>query len=465
MYERRKARVGLLGLMFKAYDAWPELKPRRERFAHKLAATLSSFADVHFPGVCDTDAQVAEAVAGFEKVNADLMLVVFLTYSPSLVALPALLGTRLPLLIFNTQELHEVTDGIVYDDLLDNHGAHGVQDLTNVLRRVGRPFHILTGHYTDNSTLAELKAWCEAAATVGFLRQARLAIIGHAMEGMGDVSTDETTLFARMGVRIHRIALGQVADAAAHAPAVEIARQMDSDRQQFQMDPAISADEHAASSRVEWAIRHILQDGAFAGWSADFGALGDDGRVPTLPFLAACKLMAEGYAFGGEGDVVGATVVALMQSLGGVTTFTEMFTMDFAHGCVLMSHMGEVNYRMARKDEPVRMVRRPFPLVRLTTPVSICCTLQPGPATLVNLTTGANGRLRLIAGEGSVADFPSARALSVPHYRFRPATPLEQFLTQFSEEGASHHQALAYGHVAGKVEKLAHLLNLEYVQV
>jgi L-arabinose isomerase len=465
MAKQRKARVGLLGLMFNAYDAWPELKPRRDRFARKLAGSLSSFADVEFPGICDTEAQVAEAVAGFEKANADLLLVVLLTYSPSLVALPALQRTPLPILIFNTQELYEVTDGIVYDDLLDNHGAHGVQDLTNALKRVGRPFNILTGHYAARPALAELRAWCEAAAAVSFLHQARLALIGHPMAGVGDVGIDETALFARVGVRVQRIAMGQVAEAAAHAPAAEIARQMDADRRQFQMDPAISDDEHATSSHVEWAIRHILREGSFAGWSADFGALGDDGRVPTLPFLAACKLMAEGYSFGGEGDVVGATVVTLMQSLVGVATFTEMFTIDFAHGCLLMSHMGEINYRMARKDEPVRMVRRPFPLVKLMTPVSICCTLEPGPATLVNLTTGANGRLRLIAGEGSIADFPSAQALSVPHYRFKPATALEQFLTRFSEEGASHHHAVTYGHVAGKVEKVARLLNLDYVQV
>jgi L-arabinose isomerase len=341
---------------------------------------------------------------------------------------------------------------------------HGVQDLANVLLRAGRPFNILTGHYADKATLAEIRAWCQAAAAASFLRRARIALLGYAMEGTGDIGIDETLLRAQVGVSVERLPMGRVAEAAAHAPAAAIARQMEADRQQFQMDPAISAEEHTASARLEWAIRRLLKDGAFDGWAAHFGAFGGE-RVQTLPFLAACKLLAEGYAFGGEGDVVGATVVALMQFLEGMASFTEMFTMDFAHGCILMSHMGEMNYRMARKDEPVRMLRRPFPIVDLTPPVSLCCTLEPGPATLVNLTTGPGGRLKLIAAEGDIADFPSAPALPVPHYRFQPSTALGHFLTRFSAEGGSHHLAVTYGHVAGKVEKLACLLKLDYVLV
>ena len=42
---------------------------------------------------------------------------------------------------------------------------------------------------------------------------------------------------------------------------------------------------------------------------------------------------------------------------------------------------------------------------------------------------------------------------------------LRKVRTRFSEQGGSHHLALVYGHVAGKVDKLARLLNLEYIWV
>ena len=54
MPETTRARVGLLGLMLELYDRWPELKPQMASFGSELAATLAPFADVDFPGVCNT---------------------------------------------------------------------------------------------------------------------------------------------------------------------------------------------------------------------------------------------------------------------------------------------------------------------------------------------------------------------------------------------------------------------------
>jgi len=37
-----------------------------------------------------------------------------------------------------------------------------------------------------------------------------------------------------------------------------------------------------------------------SGFAAHFLAVGDEGTLDTLPFLAASKLLAEGYGFGGR---------------------------------------------------------------------------------------------------------------------------------------------------------------------
>jgi len=67
MRQPKKARVGLLGLMFQLYDRYPELKPAMAGFAEELAGNMSPFADVIFPGVCNTRANVNEMVARFEN--------------------------------------------------------------------------------------------------------------------------------------------------------------------------------------------------------------------------------------------------------------------------------------------------------------------------------------------------------------------------------------------------------------
>ena len=202
MNHTRKARVGLLGLMFDLYDALPELKPMMARFAGQLVEAMAPFAEASFPGVCNTREQVECAVAGFEAAGDDLIVVVLLTYAPSHIALPALLATRLPILIFNTQELPGVGPETLAIDTDKNHGMHGVQDLANVLLRAGRPFHIVTGHFQDPRALAEVKAWCDAARVAAHVRGLRIGLVGYAMEGMGDFGLDETAFLSQTGVEV-----------------------------------------------------------------------------------------------------------------------------------------------------------------------------------------------------------------------------------------------------------------------
>ena len=467
MNEIRKARVGLLGLMFDLYDAWPQLKLDMAEFGGQLVDALAPFAEVEFPGVCSNREQVERAVTGFEASGKDLIVVVLLTYAPSHIALPALLATRLPILIFNTQQLFEInreTQGI---DTTRNHGMHGVQDLANVLLRAGRPFHIVTGHYQDARTLAEVKGWCDAARTAKHLATLRIGLVGYAMEGMGDFGLDETAFLAQIGVEVHHLSMKSLATAAKSAPQAAITEQMTSDRQRFQFDPGITELEHEASARLEWALRETLAQQGMHGFASHFLAVGAEGWLDTLPFLAASKLLAEGYGFGGEGDVTSAAAVCMMQTLAGQANFTEMFTMDFAGNAALMMHMGEGNWRMARRDEPVRVLRSTLKEIMdvPVDPLLLAFTLEPGPCTLVSLTTVAGGKLKLVVAEGEVVDHPYIADLNRPHYKFRPDGDLCDFLTRFSLEGGSHHQAMAYGRWAGTMEKMAALLKVGCARV
>jgi L-arabinose isomerase len=462
MEKVKKAKVGLLGLTFELYDRIPRLKQELAEFAEELAGVLSPFAHVSFPGVCNTRSQVSETIVGFEAEGIDLLLVVLLSYAPSHIALPALSKTKLPVLIFNTQKAHSITAETTPDVLLHNHGMHGVQDLANVLLRSGREFHIVTGHYRDERVLSQVREWCEAARIAKFMRRCRIGLLGYTMEGMGDFAVDETALLAQVGVEVKRIPMRRIAIEAANAPHEEIAEQMRFDREQFEMDPGIRQEEHEASSRLEWAIRKVLREEGMHGFAAHFMAVSEDGRLETLPFIAASKLLGEGYGYGGEGDVTSAAAVAMMQELTGAANFTEMFTMDFGGNAILMSHMGESNWRLAREDVPIRMVRSTLGLVDLRVrPLVLVFSLKPGDVTLVSLTTSAGGRLKMIVTEGEVLDFPPIEALSTPHYKFAPRGELGDFLTRFSMEGGSHHQALAYGHLAGVIEKTAMLLGIE----
>jgi L-arabinose isomerase len=467
MNQPRKARVGLLGLMFDLYDAWPELKPAMAGFGRELVETLAPFAEVDFPGICVNREDVGRTVAAFEAEGKDLLLVVLFTYAPSHIALTGLLHTRLPILIFNTQRLHAVGAETSSGDTTRNHGMHGVQDLANVLVRAGRPFHLVTGHYKDGRTLAEVKAWCDAARVAAHTRALRIGLVGYAMEGMGDFGLDETAFLTQVGVEVRRIAMKSLASRAQAASPAAIAAEMARDRERFEFAADISDAEHEASVRLEWALRETLAERGLHGFASHFLAVGHEGQLDTLPFLAAAKLLADGYGFGGEGDVTSAAAVCMMQALAGQANFTEMFTMDFAGNAALMMHMGEGNWRMARRDEPVRVLRSTLKAIMdvPVDPLLLAFSLAPGPCTLVSLTTVAGGQLKLIVAEGEVVDQPYIADLNRPHYKFRPCGELCEFLTRFSMAGGSHHQAMAYGRWAGALEKVAALLGIACVQV
>jgi L-arabinose isomerase len=460
--QTKKARVGFLGLMLKLYDRFPEVKPAMAEFADKLIDTMSPFADVIFPGICNTRELVNEAVAKFESENVDLLMTVLLTYAPSHIALPALNKTKLPILIYNTQQEYAITQDSPSDVTFKNHGMHGVQDLANVLLRSGCKFQILTGHYKDQKTLNELKSWCDAARVAQYMRNVRIGLMGYPMEQMGDFSIDETAFLSQIGVEVQRIPMKLIAEMAENAPYHEIIEQMAFDNETFNVDPKVTKDVHESSSRLEWAIRNALKERNMQGFSAHFSAVAEDGRLETLPFLASSKLLAEGYGFGGEGDITSASAVTMMNELTGMANFTEMFTMDFGGNSVLMSHMGECNWKMAHKDRPVQLVLDDLGIADLKMPpVLLRFALEPGDVTLVSLTTLAKGRMKFIITEGKIVDFPPIPSINKPNFKFAPDGDLSEFLTKFSMEGGSHHQALVYGRMAGTIKKIGDILGID----
>ena len=93
-----------------------------------------------------------------------------------------------------------------------------------------------------------------------------------------------------------------------------------------------------------------------------------------------------------------------------------------------MSHMGEGNWRLAREDRPVRLIKRPLGIGGLDDPPTFLFQYRPGPATLATLVSLGGERFRLLVSEGEVLDDGRAagardavRALPPGHRRARRA--------------------------------------------
>jgi L-arabinose isomerase len=454
-----KPKIGLLGLMLELYDkSNPELRSEQEEFAEQLVGKLTETMEVKYCGIVNTRAGVDAAMAVFDAADVDLLIVVHFSYSPSLIAMAALIDCKLPIVLFNTQRKRGIDDTFCVKDVMQNHGMHGQQDLANVLVRNGRDFGVVTGYWQDEETLDELGEWAQAAVAAKRMRRTEVGLIGYPFQDMGDFGVDETTFMAQVGPHVQHIGLDELAEAMAEAPEAELAEIVASDRQHFEVTEKLTEAEHLASARSESALRKVVADRRLDAIAIHYEVLGADPRFTALPFTAVTKLITEGIGFGGEGDITSASCVTAMHYLTGLSTFTEMFCMDFIGGTVLMSHFAEGNLNFAA-DRP-KMIRREGWVGSGGVSSALAFSFTPGPVTMVNLTIGAGGKAKLIATTAQIQDYALPDGMT-PHCRLKPDCDLRTFLDAYLHYGGSHHVALVEDNRLSLVEKFAGLMGLE----
>ena len=468
MHGTMRPRIGLLALTLELYETLaPDLRRRREEWLRKqVLPQLERWADVTFPAAVYRTADIDSTVADFQSRGLDAILVVLLTYSPSLNALGALQRTSLPILLWNTQELFAVDGNLSYGALSDNHGVHGTQDLANVLLRSGVRFEYATSHPNDGGAMERLGDFFVAASACRRLRQARIGLLGYPFPGMGDLAVDSAHLAATLGCRVVPLAMEQLMLQAQNASAERITTLVNTYRREYDVAGDVREEDLQATARMELALRAIVEADGLDAMSYQFMAFGEDSRSPTLPFVAASRLMAEGIGFGGEGDVIAAAGASLLNWLNEPASFSEIFTIDFAGNAVLISHMGEANVAMARRDRKIPLLARKSPITRTRYgQLALATSFEPGPATLVTLTQVAGGRWRLIASVMTIADFGPVEGLEVPHSKLSVPRDVREFLTDYALAGGPHHLAVCFGDARRRVRLAASMLGADYVEV
>lgn len=465
--QSERPRVGLLALTLELYEQLvPGLRGQRERWLREaVLPALAPIAEVDFTCTACRREEVERIVLDCESRGCDALLVVCLSYSPSQITLPVLVRARLPIAIWNTQELRAVDTSFDTDKMLHNHGVHGTQDLANVLIRADVPFHYVTSHLDDPAGLAELSDWFAAAAAVSALRRLRLGLIGYPFPGMGDFAVDTTQMVATLGCSWQPISVEQYNRSAAEAPGQSVRQTVAEYRGSYAVAADLTDADLEATARAELSLRSIVTKHQLQGLSYQFMAFGEDDRTETLPFVAASRMMAEGLGFAGEGDLVGTAGTWLLNRLCSPASFSEIFTIDFQGNSLFLSHMGEANVAMARRDRPVPLCARPTPITRTRArQLALVTSFAPGEATLCALTLAPESRWRLIASRVEIEDF-GPLPLPVPHSKIRTPIDVRPWLTKYAQAGGPHHHAISFGDARPRLRMAAELLGADYCEV
>ena len=427
-------KLGLLPLYLQLYrNVAPAYDPIVAKFADTIANALKDAgAEVVLAPVCARADEIAPAVANFEASQVDAIVTLHLAYSPSLEAIEALAKTRLPILMLDTTP--DFAYPVDHTTLMANHGIHGVQDLANRLRRAGKPYKVFVGHWENSNVIQKLLESAVAAKCANAFMHSRVGRIGGDFKGMGDfVISDEA--MKRLGIETVSMNMKDYSvDEARLKPVLDelkAIRNMETEDK----DTLVRA-----SAVASLMVRDFIEKERLTAFTCSFLDACDSG-VPTIPFVEACLAMARGIGYAGEGDVLDAAWVGAILKVIKDTTFTEMFCPDWKTGRVYLSHMGEVN--AALLQNPALCMQK-GKYLNDPKPLAFTGCLEPGLATIVNLSPGPDDIPELITVRGEVMPFPENDNKRISAW-FRPVTPFCDFLRKYSEFGGTHHSALCYG--------------------
>jgi L-arabinose isomerase len=457
-----RPRIGLLGIMQSLYDDMlPGITERQGEYARAIGAALGDVADVVVAPPVKEREDAERAMRALEDSDLDGLLVVMLTYGPAMRVARLLAGTRMPICLANIQPVPSVTAEWDMADLTYNQGIHGAQDTANAMVRAGRAFHVITDDWQADSFRDAVGRWARAAAAVTHWRSLRVGVFGYSMNGMGDIQVDVHALVRTLGPQVLALAPGELVRASADAPPNEVAALLAWEDEHFTVDPQLTAAEREDHARMQVGLTAVLHRHGCGAYSTHFDAIAEDGRFARLPLAAASSLMAAGYGYGAEGDALTAALMHAARNQFGDTQFTEMYAMDFPSDSILMSHMGEGNWALARTDRPIRLIKRPLGIGGLGDPPTFLFQYALGPATLATLVSLGGERFRLVVAEGEILDTDELPSLEMPYGNFRPARGVRECMNAWLRLGGPHHQVLNPGHRAADWEVFCELAGIE----
>lgn len=459
----KKAKVGLLPMYIKLYDdAWPELRLRVDVFYETIVSEfLKKGFDVIKVPICREKSEFEMAIKKFEQNEADVVVTLHLAYSPSLESSDVLARTELPLIILDTTPTFDFSYSQHPDEILYNHGIHGVQDLCNLLRRKGKPFYIEAGHWQESDVLDRVASWIRAGGIASNLRKARVGIIGQPFDGMGDFAVPEGELNEAIGIETIHYDFEAGKELVNSITEAEVATEMDADIKRFTGCKYSEEALHRAAL-AGLAIRKWIESESLSAFTVNFLSVDKESGLPAMPFLEASKAMARGTGYAGEGDVLTAALVGSLASVYLEVSFTEMFCPDWKSNSIFLSHMGEMNIDIA--VHKAVLLEKDFPFTDVGSSIAAYGRFKPGRAAIVDLAPGPGGSFTLIVAPGEMLDVVGVDRMEESiHGWFRPVKEVPDFLASYSSNGGTHHAALVYGIYEQEIVKFGRIMGWNVV--
>jgi len=465
MITKKMPKIGFLGIMHGLYDTnQPELPLEQEAWAREVVEQLKDVAIIDFPGAAKDRSLIEKYVKHFNDMEYDGIMVVNLLYGPGMRVIQAFKNNRLPVLIANIQPLPSVTQDWDWKKCTTNQGIHGIQDTSNMLMRLGIKPEIITDDWKSDNFRRFFSDWALAAVTVASMKKMRVSII-EKMQGMGDILGDEVAFYKVFGIEVNYDGLGEVYKCFETVTEAEIDTYVEVDKKNFEIDKKLSEESHRYAAKLQIAFEKFCEKFHYDGFTANFNVFREDGRINQLPILGASNMLAKGYGYSAEGDIHILACTLMGHLIAENPHFTEMYSLDYERDATMLSHMGEGNWKVARKDRPVRLIDRPLDIGDRDNPPTPVFSGEPGEATIISLVAVEGENYRLVSSLGTVLDTAEIPGMLMNYTFFKPNTGVRASMDGWLKNGGTHHQVMFAGDQTRKFKMLCAMLNIEFIEV
>jgi L-arabinose isomerase len=337
-------------------------------------------------------------------------------------------------------------------------------EIANVLSRAGIAFHQVTGVLGDEEVWSEIEEWIQAARVKKALADNRLGLMGHYYSGMLDIMTDVTQVSITFGSHIEHLEVDELSALRGEVNDAEITWRIEEFRSHFDVQPDCAPEEltHAARTSIaldRFTASHDLQSLAY--YYMGSGVPANEDTMSSI-ILGTSLLTARGIPVAGEYEIKNVLAMKIMDCLGVGGSFTEYYALDLNADHVLMGHDGPGHIAIAESKTKVRPLAEYHGKVGRGLSVEMC--VKHGPVTMLSIVDDAAHGFKLLAAHAECVPGEVLRIGNTnSHYRFPIGA--RGFVEAWNAQGPAHHCAIGLGHQSGRLNKLARLLDLPFVQV
>jgi L-arabinose isomerase len=472
----QRHRVGLFSIGLEAYwDQFSGLLDRLESYNHRIAEKLTACdAEVLNLGMVDSYEKAMAASHAFRQGDVDLIFLHVATYALSSTVLPVVRRAKVPVIVLNLSPQAAIdyeafnrmqTRTQMTGEWLAHCQACSVPEISNVFRRCGIAFHLVTGILDHgDQAWSEIEDWLAASRVAHEMEHNRMGVMGHYYSGMLDIYSDLTLQSSVFGTHLEIIEVDELSALRHGVTSEELSDRVLLMRDAFDVQPDCPQRELERAARTSLALDRLVEKyhlGSLAYYYKGVGVADNEDAMSSI-IVGTSLLAGRGIPVAGELEIKNAQAMKILDRFAAGGSFTEYYANDYMDDVILMGHDGPGHIGIADGKPKLR----PLEVYhgKVGSGLSIEMSVKHGPVTLLSVAEDGQGSLKFVVAEGESVEGPILQVGNT-NSRYRFPIGVRRFMENWNREGAAHHCAVGLGHKHAQLEKLASLLRIECVRV